>query len=130
MASATAGPTASPLLYYAKAEAPHHDKLGHPECAARGSAILEALDAAGLTERGAPGQASTTPSCPAYCLPSRALKESPNMHGSCCNTTILVRFQPHACIISTPGKAQGVHACDRYHLLCRWPAWTALLPPA
>ncbi len=43
---------AAPLLYWAKAEAPLHDKLGHPECAARGSAILEALDAAGLTEHG------------------------------------------------------------------------------
>lgn len=41
----------SARLLYATAGAPGHDYPGHPECAARVPAILEALDTHGLTAR-------------------------------------------------------------------------------
>lgn len=46
-------------LVYASCPALSHDRPGHPECAARGSAILDALQAASLTEEALPGQASS-----------------------------------------------------------------------
>ena len=43
-------------IVYATASGTEHDKLGHPECAARIPAIQEALNAAGLTAFGRPDQ--------------------------------------------------------------------------
>jgi len=45
-----------PKLIYISSTAPNHDRLGHPECAARGTAIMEALQANKLTSEALPGQ--------------------------------------------------------------------------
>lgn len=45
-----------PKLICISSPAPSHDRLGHPECAARGAAILEALQANKLTQEALPGQ--------------------------------------------------------------------------
>lgn len=45
-----------PKLIYISSTAPGHDRLGHPECAARGAAILDALQANKLTPEALPGQ--------------------------------------------------------------------------
>ena len=45
-----------PQLFYISTPAPSHDRLGHPECAARGTAILDALQANKLTPQALPGQ--------------------------------------------------------------------------
>ncbi|CAL8465932.1 g5468 [Coccomyxa elongata] len=47
-----------PKLVYASSPAQSHDRPGHPECAARGTAILDALQAADLTAEALPGQLS------------------------------------------------------------------------
>lgn len=46
----------APRLVYASSPALSHDRPGHPECAARGTAILDALQAANLTAEAMPGQ--------------------------------------------------------------------------
>ncbi|KAK9842011.1 hypothetical protein WJX81_004193 [Elliptochloris bilobata] len=43
-------------MYYAESAAPKHDNPVHPECAARGRAIVDALSVAGLTAEALPGQ--------------------------------------------------------------------------
>ena len=45
-----------PKLVYISSTAPSHDRLGHPECAARGAAIMDALQANKLTPDAIPGQ--------------------------------------------------------------------------
>ena len=45
-----------PQLFYISTPAPSHDRLGHPECAARGAAILDALQANEITPQALPGQ--------------------------------------------------------------------------
>ena len=45
-----------PKLIYISSTAPSHDRLGHPECAARGAAIMDALQANKLTPDALPGQ--------------------------------------------------------------------------
>ena len=49
-----------PQLFYISTPAPSHDRLGHPECAARGTAILDALQANKLTPQALPGQVSSS----------------------------------------------------------------------
>ena len=49
-----------PKLVFASSPAQSHDRPGHPECAARGTAILDALQAAELTVEALPGQARHT----------------------------------------------------------------------
>lgn len=55
---ANAGEIHVPKLVYVSSPALSHDKPGHPECAARGTAILDALQAANLTAEALPGQVS------------------------------------------------------------------------
>ena len=45
-----------PQLFYISTPAPSHDRLGHPECAARGAAILDALQTNKITPQALPGQ--------------------------------------------------------------------------
>ncbi len=47
---------AAPQLLYAESAAPKHDNPIHPECAARGRAVMEALSTAGLDAQALPGQ--------------------------------------------------------------------------
>ena len=56
-AAAMASPDVErPKLIYISSTAPSHDRLGHPECAARGAAILDALQANEITPEALPGQ--------------------------------------------------------------------------
>ena len=51
-----------PKLIYISSPALSHDRLGHPECAARGTAILDALQANKLTPEALAGQVCQAPS--------------------------------------------------------------------
>lgn len=54
--SYTVAAAAPPQLIYAECAAPKHDNPVHPECAARGRAIFDALAAAKLDADALPGQ--------------------------------------------------------------------------
>ncbi len=56
MRSSATVAAAAPQLLYAESAAPKHDNPIHPECAARGRAIIEALSTAGLDAQALPGQ--------------------------------------------------------------------------